>query len=139
MKIARGIFCSIHHSYFCCGREGFRPKPHPRSRPRYAPPKQSSKWTQIRAGVWKQIDPNHPRGFRIRISNARMAELLNQKIVEQEGLCAICGKPLTDLRDISPDHIAPSSMGGAWRDDHESNIAAAHRQCNCEKGSRRIA
>jgi hypothetical protein len=39
---------------------------------------------------------------------------------------------------ISPDHINPKGMGGAWQDDHPENIQAVHWWCNGEKGSSRL-
>lgn len=68
-----------------------------------------------------------------------MRRLLNRKINEQKGICAICGRPFTDYGDVVPDHKGPKGMGGARRDDHPDNIQAAHRLCNSEKGSRRVA
>jgi hypothetical protein len=46
-----------------------------------------------------------------------MKKLLKRKIVEQDGICAICDEPLTDYSDVVPDHKEPKGMGGAWRDD----------------------
>jgi 5-methylcytosine-specific restriction endonuclease McrA len=67
-----------------------------------------------------------------------MRKLLNRKIVEQDGKCAICRAAFTDYNEIVPDHIEPKGMGGAWRDDSPENIQAVHRRCNLEKGSRRL-
>jgi 5-methylcytosine-specific restriction endonuclease McrA len=66
-----------------------------------------------------------------------MRKLLNRKVVEQKGICAICNKPFTDYGDVVPDHKGPKGMGGARRDDHPDNIQATHRLCNLEKGSQR--
>jgi hypothetical protein len=68
-----------------------------------------------------------------------MPELLNRKIVEQGGNCAICHKEFLDYSDIVPDHRHPKVMGGASRDDPPDNIEAVKRLCNSEKGSSRIA
>lgn len=137
MKISAKTFCRIHNSRTCCGREKKKPA-RIEFRPRYAEPK-SKKWIQVRPGVYHQTDPHHPRGYRVRLSRSRMEMLLNEKVAEQGGLCCICHEKFIDLRDVTPEHIAPSSMGGAWRDDHESNIGAAHSQCNFDKGSKRVA
>ena len=63
-----------------------------------------------------------------------MRKLLNRKIAEQVGKCAICPKEFSDYNDIVPDHRHPKRMGGARRDDqarqghawqqNESNKAA---------------
>jgi hypothetical protein len=81
-------------------------------------------------------DPRHPRGYRELRTPAAMRVLLNQKILDQEGCCALCGNPFEDYNDVFPDHRRPRGMGGAWRDDHPDNICAAHRLCNFEKGSK---
>jgi len=67
-----------------------------------------------------------------------MRKLLNRKIVEQKGICPICGEEFTDYTDVAADHKEPKGMGGAWRDDHPDNIRAAHWWCNDEKGSIRM-
>ena len=65
-----------------------------------------------------------------------MRVLLKQKVSEQNGRCAICGKIFQDFVDIVPDHRRPRGMGAGWRDDHPENIAAVHNICNLQKGSR---
>ena len=67
-----------------------------------------------------------------------MRKLLKRKVVEQRGTCAICFEEFSDYNDVVPDHINPKGMGGAWRDDHPSNIQAVHYWCNSEKGSMRM-
>lgn len=47
-----------------------------------------------------------------------MRQLLNSKIVQQNGSCAICLEEFTDYHDVVPDHKEPKGMEGAWRDDH---------------------
>ena len=103
--------CPIHRSLFCCGREQVR------------------KERRFQLGVQRIEDPHHPRGYRELRSPAEMRKLLNRKIVEQEGKCAICHTAFTDYNEIVPDHIEPKGMGGAWRDDHPENIQAVHRRC----------
>jgi hypothetical protein len=104
------------------------------------------------AAVEKNISQNRNSsawefsGLKIRItreyrelrSPSEMRKLMNRKIVEQGGQCALCQGPFTDYGDIKPDHRNPKGMGGAWRDGHPENIQAAHWWCNEEKGSTRI-
>lgn len=71
-------------------------------------------------------------------SVAEMRKLMNRKIAEQNGICPICKEEFTHYEDIVPDHKNPKGMGGAWRDDHPSNIQATHYWCNGEKGSIRM-
>jgi len=120
MRLQRKEVCPIHRSVTCCGREG------------------NHKPWRISLGVQRVEDPHHPRGYRELRSPAEMKKLLNRKIAEQNGICAICEEPFTDYNDVVPDHKEPKGMGGGWRDDHPENIQAAHWWCNEEKGSLRI-
>ncbi len=121
MKLRKSEMCPIHRSRFCCGRELDR--------------KQRTLWLPVQ----RIEDPQHPRGYRELRSPAEMRKLLNRKIIEQDTKCGICHKLFTNYEDIVPEHIEPKGMGSARRDDHPDNIQAAHRLCNLEKGSKRIA
>jgi hypothetical protein len=87
MKLRRNEYCPLHRSLFCCGREHVR------------------KECRFRLGVQRIEDPHHPRGYRELRSPAEMRKLLNRKIVEQDGKCAICQQAFTDYNEIVPDHI----------------------------------
>jgi hypothetical protein len=67
-----------------------------------------------------------------------MRKLLNGKIADQGGKCAICHESFTQYGEIVPDHIEPKGMGGGWRVDHPENVQAVHRRCNLQKGSKRL-
>jgi hypothetical protein len=54
---------------------------------------------------------------------AEMRKLLNRKVRQQAGICAICHEEFTDYNDIVPDHKSPKGMGGAWREDHPATNA----------------
>lgn len=101
--------------------------------------KLGSKWETVRPGVRRIRDEHarHPDGYRYRLSDAEMGKVLVKKVSQQNGYCSICKEPLTDMNDVVPDHIEPRGMGGAWRDDREENIGAAHSKCNFDKGSQR--
>ena len=62
------------------------------------------------------------------------AQTVGQKIVAQNGECALCNEKFSNYSDIVPDHINPRGMGGAWRDDHPENIQAVHWWCNEKRG-----
>jgi hypothetical protein len=120
MRLRRNLFCPIHRSRFCCGREK-------------TPREQRSR----QMGVRRIEDPHHPRGYRELRSNAEMRKLMNQKVALQRGKCALCGDKFSEYSDVVPNHISPRGMDGAWRDDHPDNIQAVHWWCNGEKGSAR--
>jgi hypothetical protein len=92
MKVRRNELCPIQRSLFCCGRE------------------QSRRERRLRLGVQRIEDPHHPRGYRELRSPAEMRKLLNRKIVEQGGRCAICHKEFAEYSDIIPDHHVPSGI-----------------------------
>ena len=84
MKLRRNESCPIHRSLSCCGRE------------------QAHRERRLRLGVQRIEDPHHPRGYRELRSPAEMRKLLNRKIVEQGGKCAICHDEFTEYSDIVP-------------------------------------
>ena len=85
MRLRRNLYCPLHKSLSCCGRESVPNKPR-----------------QIRVGVQRIEDPHHPRGYRELRSAAEMRKLLNRKIVEQNRICLICHEEFTDYNDIVP-------------------------------------
>jgi len=92
MRLRSNEFCPIHKSLSCCGRETL-PKPR-----------------LVRLGVQRVEDPHHPRGYRELRSLAEMRKLLNRKVRQQAGICAICHEEFTDYNDIVPDHKNPKGM-----------------------------
>lgn len=131
MMLTANERCPIHKSRTCaCPR-----------RVRHAQNRIMSKWETVRIGVRRIRDEHadHQDGYRYKLSDAEMRKLLLRKIEEQGGNCGICGKPFESLVGIDPDHIKPKGLGGARSDDRESNIQAAHHNCNFDKGSKRVA
>jgi hypothetical protein len=87
MRLRRNEYCPVHRSLFCCGREAIRRESKPRI---------------IRMGVQRIEDPHHPRGYRELRSPGEMRKLLNRKIRQQAGVCALCHEEFTDYNDIVP-------------------------------------
>lgn len=77
MKLRRNESCPRHRSLSCCGRE------------------QIQKERRIRLGVQRIEDPHQARRCRELRSPAEMRKLLNRKIGDQNGKCAICHKEFT--------------------------------------------
>jgi len=92
MRLRRTQICPIHHSRFCCGREGI--------------PKEM---TTYQVGVRRIDDPHHPRGYRELRSNAEMRNLTHRKIAEQRGKCPLCGEKFTDYGDVFPTTLVPAA------------------------------
>ena len=84
MRLRTNEVCPIHQSLSCCGRE-LLPKPQ-----------------LVRLGIQRVEDPHHRRGYRELRSPAEMRKLLNRKIRQQGGICAICHEEFTDYNDIVP-------------------------------------
>jgi hypothetical protein len=98
MKLRRNEFCPIHRSLFCCGRE------------------QARKERRFQLGVQRIEDPHHPREYREIRSPAEMRKLLNRKIADQGGKCAIChGSPKgwEGLGETTAPAMFRQSIGGA--------------------------
>lgn len=84
MRLRSNEVCPVHRSTSCCGRE-MLPKP-----------------KLVRLGVQRVEDPHHPRGYRELRSPAEMRKLLNRKVRQQAGICAICHEEFTDYNDVVP-------------------------------------
>jgi hypothetical protein len=106
MRLLPNEVCPVHCSTSCCGRE-LLPKP-----------------KLIRIGIQRVEDPHHPRGYRELRSPAEMRKLLNRKIRQQAGICAICHEEFTDYNDIVPDHKNPKE----WEERGEMIIRTISRQ-----------
>lgn len=57
----------------------------------------------------------------------------NMLINSKGAICGICGKPITDMKDCTLDHIIPLSRGGRTS---LENCQLAHSWCNKKKGSK---
>ena len=54
---------------------------------------------------------------------------------DQNGICGICGQPMSLEEEIHVDHIIPKSRGGT---DNINNLQAAHSLCNLKKSDQII-
>lgn len=55
-----------------------------------------------------------------------------QLIAKNGAICAICGQPITNMKDCTIDHIVPISRGGMTT---LENCQLAHFRCNVSKGN----
>jgi 5-methylcytosine-specific restriction endonuclease McrA len=65
-------------------------------------------------------------------TKARRKHLTAVCVAAQNNLCALCGRPFTETRRPTLDHITPRSMRGTHA---RENLQAAHAECNSLKGS----
>lgn len=62
----------------------------------------------------------------------KLRHFIRKQLIAKNGaVCAICGQPITDMKDCTIDHIIPLSHGGLTT---LENCQLAHRQCNIAKG-----
>lgn len=67
------------------------------------------------------------------IQEMRERQFIKRQLINSRGnICAICGKPITNMNDITIDHIIPLSKGGMTT---LENCQLAHFECNQEKAN----
>lgn len=47
-------------------------------------------------------------------------------------LCILCGEPITNVKDLTQEHILPLSRSGT---NDDTNLYPCHAKCNFEKGN----
>lgn len=65
---------------------------------------------------------------------------MKRKIAAWKGLikkgvyprCILCGEPITNVKDLTTEHLLPKSKGGSSED---YNIYPSHAACNWRKGN----
>lgn len=90
---------------------------------------------------WAQENPDriHVREQRRQARNQgfTITEDLKRRLLrEQANVCALCGMAIASISKCDVDHLVPLARGGT---NHESNLVAAHRQCNKEKAAKTLA
>jgi 5-methylcytosine-specific restriction endonuclease McrA len=86
---------------------------------------------------WRAENPDKSRSYRAnrraRIRGAQVEPISRERVFElHNGVCGICGEPITDGR-FDVDHIVPLSKGG----EHSyANTQPAHPSCNGHKSAR---
>ena len=91
----------------------------------------------------KAYDEKHPEKVRCRAYKSQASrdgfipsDLLKKQLFhEQDGVCALCCKPMDeahilDSKHLQVEHLTPASKGGT---NDERNLVLAHRSCNQEK------
>lgn len=69
-----------------------------------------------------------PRKQDIRSNRWNRKHLINK----YGNICHLCGEPITDMKQVTVDHVIPISKGGA---DTLDNMRPAHESCNRKKGN----
>lgn len=60
-------------------------------------------------------------------------KFIKKQLINSKGnICAICGKPIENMKDCTIDHIIPVSKGGMTT---VENCQLAHTKCNQLKGN----
>lgn len=67
------------------------------------------------------------------IEETRTRQFIKRQLIAEHGaVCALCGKPITNMKDVTLDHIIPVSRGGLTV---KENCQLAHERCNAMKGN----
>lgn len=67
------------------------------------------------------------------LRDRKQVQFIKRQLINSGGaVCAICGEPITDMKDCTIDHIKPRSKGGMTTID---NCQLAHFKCNLKKGN----
>lgn len=65
-----------------------------------------------------------------------MRKFIRKQLIDSKGaVCALCGKPITNMKDCTIDHIIPISKGGLTTIE---NCQLAHRECNQNRGDQQF-
>ena len=92
----------------------------------------------------KNRRPNYKRpklsaveyGYIEGVAETNRRKAIKRQLVNKNGaICAICGEPIKNARDMSLDHIIPISKGGQTT---MENCQLAHKWCNVRKGNKVI-
>lgn len=68
-----------------------------------------------------------------KIKESHEIRFIKRQIINSKGnICALCGKPIENMKDCTIDHIRPISKGGLTTVD---NCRLAHRKCNQDRGN----
>lgn len=80
-------------------------------------------WTLVVecASILREIAPNRRRPW--------LAKVITEVYEKQDGLCALCGRPL-ESGEYHVDHVIPFCYGGG---NERTNLQLAHPECNLEK------
>lgn len=67
------------------------------------------------------------------IKDMKERQFIKRQLINSKGaICALCGKPIEDMKECTIDHIIPVSKGGLTTLD---NCQLAHQKCNLLKGN----
>lgn len=89
---------------------------------------------RFRAGRYSRLTKEQQHEMGLSRAEAKARSFIKRQLINSKGnICAICGKPITNMNDCTIDHIVPISKGGLTTID---NCQLAHRKCNQIKGDK---
>ena len=120
MRLKAKEICPLHRRMDCCGRTS-------NSRPLKDRNKHGI-WQQIRPGLWRAPDGRE---------KCSVSELRRRKnrLLNENPVCAACGKTFDDYRDVELSHKVSKGLGGSKHDDRIANLSLLHRNANRDQGS----
>lgn len=89
---------------------------------------------RFRKGRYRTTTPGQQYGEDISVAETKRLQFIKRQLINSGGaICGICGKPITDMKDCTIDHIRPLSKGGMSTIE---NCQLAHSRCNLLKGNK---
>lgn len=88
----------------------------------------------FRAGRYSRLSKEQKHEMGLSRAETKARAFIRRQLINSKGnICAICGKPITDMKDCTIDHIVPVSKGGLTT---LENCQLAHQKCNSMKGAK---
>jgi 5-methylcytosine-specific restriction endonuclease McrA len=85
-----------------------------------------------KSGLYRKQKPPEPGAISKR--ERKQIQFIRRQLINSKGnTCALCNKPIDDMKDCTVDHIIPISKGGLTTIE---NCQLAHSTCNVKKGNK---
>lgn len=89
---------------------------------------------RFRKGRYRTTTLDQQYGEDLSMAELKRLHFIKRQLINSGGaICGVCGKPITDMKDCTIDHIKPLSKGGMTTIE---NCQLAHFKCNQLKGNK---
>ena len=93
-----------------------------------------SKLYRFRKGRYSTLPEEQKFGMELNRAERKTLSFIRRQLINSKGnVCALCGKPIKDMKDCTIDHIIPLSKGGQTT---LENCQLAHAKCNQKKADK---
>ena len=88
---------------------------------------------KFRGGRYSRLSSKQKHEMALSRKETKERAFIRRQLINSKGaICELCGKPITDMKDCTIDHIIPVSKGGLTTLD---NCRLAHKLCNVRRGN----